>query len=444
MSLFQSLRIGATGLFAAQTGIEVASENIARADDPQYSRVRLLQESVGYRDLGVGLLGGGVRVSDLMRARDVFSDARYRNDTAQEHQFAHLASTLRTLETHIDALSDQSIGAHLDRFWDGWLEVANAPGDSSASSDLVQRAGQLVDRIHALDRTLTETRTQMAAEVSQTTGQINHLTARIAGLNSQIATSGGNTPLPLLDARDAALDELSALADVEIEDGGDRIRLEGLTLVEGRAATDLTMGDDGTLRVGSGGPTVRVHSGTLAALIEERDEILPGVQNDLDHFAASLAEQVNSLHRTGWSADGRHGSIDFFSGDTARSIEVNSAIRDHPTRVATGGSGKSGDNSIALALGELRDQPLTDGRTLAQTFDDLAVSVGLGASHAIASTEIASAMRAQSLAQRQATQGVNLDEEMVDMIALQTSYQAAARVVSTVDQLIESTLAMAG
>lgn len=398
----------------------------------------------------------GIEVSEILRNRDAFLDARYRDDRSTASQFGHMTATLGQLEALFDEVSGSGLGTVMGEFWDGWNEIANTPTDPTAKVSLVGKAEQLVTTFHNIESEVERERGRLDSEISYTVETVNTLTGQIASLNADIVavSKGGEISAnDLLDQRDALVDELAQIIDIDTAEGSNGIivRSGGLALVEGASAHRLELeteieGESFSSKIvyGGDGTGFAPRSGSLAAMLEERDEIIPEISAGLDEVAVGLIDAVNDIHREGYSADGQYTSLDFFTGDSARTIAVNETIAADPNRVATSESGLPGDNEIALQLAELRDRPVMDGATIGDRYNNLVLAIGIASQEAQFSESMAISLSIQSELQREEGKGVNLDEEMVDLISLQNAYQASATVVSTVDELIQSTLTMVG
>jgi flagellar hook-associated protein 1 FlgK len=454
MSLISTLHSSATGLYTSQLRLDLTATNIAHADDPNYSRQRATAESIGYRHVGAGWVGMGVRIAEITRARDSFLDSQYRNDLADSSRFDHLASNMERLESVFDELSGVGIGSTLDEFWNGWNELATAPTDETARANLIGVAGRLASGFADIHQSLADQAASTQQEVATTVTEINSLAGRIAALNGEISTVSGTPPNSLLDERDALFDELAQLTDISVGDNSNgtiTVRANGLVLVDGISANELqlrTTSDSGGLLhhviYSDDGTQLQPRGGRLKALMEEQEEILPSLSTDLDAVAEALIDEVNSIHRRGYSADGFYTGLDFFSGDSAATIAVNPYLAEDPNRIASSASGMAGDNEIALEMAELRDRPAVGNQSIGAAYNNLVLAVGIASEDAHFSASLASSIAAQTAMQRAGVQGVNIDEEMVDLISLQNAYQASAQVVQTVDELLQSTLALVG
>ena len=136
----------------------------------------------------------------------------------------------------------------------------------------------------------------------------------------------------------------------------------------------------------------------------------------------------------------------FFRGSDATDLDVSELVREDPRAVAAAGaSGAAGDNAAALALARLRDAPSNalGGESVtgfwSRQVERLAVRHG-GAREALAAD---AAVRDNLQAQQQAYSGVNADEEAVDLMSYQRAYQASARFISVVDEMMDTLLSIA-
>jgi flagellar hook-associated protein 1 FlgK len=176
---------------------------------------------------------------------------------------------------------------------------------------------------------------------------------------------------------------------------------------------------------------------------------LPDVRSRLDELAGALVAEVNALHATGTNPDGDTG-VDFFdpAGTTAWTMSLSAEVAASPDAVAAGTADTAGDyrggaNDVALALAGLRDAVLAPlGDTPGGYARDLVSSVGQSVRSALDAVEVQETLADQAEIRRMSFSGVSVDEELVRMIQFQTAYQAAARVVSTADEMLQSLFAM--
>jgi flagellar hook-associated protein 1 FlgK len=134
----------------------------------------------------------------------------------------------------------------------------------------------------------------------------------------------------------------------------------------------------------------------------------------------------------------------FFSGKNAADIAVNNTVVADPSMVAAAQNGDTGDNTNALALAGLGDAPINSlsGASLNQTYQSMINGIANSAASATTNAEAASTVQQTLQAQHDSLSGVSLDEEAVNLITQQRAYQGAARFISTVDQMMQTLLAI--
>ncbi len=129
----------------------------------------------------------------------------------------------------------------------------------------------------------------------------------------------------------------------------------------------------------------------------------------------------------------------FFSGRGASDIRINSVVRNDPGKFAASSGGIGEDSRNAERLATLLDSPLGSqgGDSLAVLYDRLTSNVAQGSAVA---KGVASGFRTFQSAlegQHLAVSGVNIDEEAIRMIGFQRTFQASARLISTLSELLD-------
>jgi flagellar hook-associated protein 1 FlgK len=134
----------------------------------------------------------------------------------------------------------------------------------------------------------------------------------------------------------------------------------------------------------------------------------------------------------------------FFTGSTAADIAVREEIADDPDAFAFSSTGSSGDNGVLLELLALQEQSsdALGGRTLGDRYSDVVASVGFEVVTAEASATSSRAVLESLTERRDSVAGVNIDEELVDMLRFEQSFQAAARYLSALNALEDSILSI--
>jgi len=130
----------------------------------------------------------------------------------------------------------------------------------------------------------------------------------------------------------------------------------------------------------------------------------------------------------------------FFTGDGAKNIGINSIVKDDPAKFAASGGGIAEDTAIAVQLANLLNAPLAslNGSNLAVQYDKVVGEVTQGSAVTKSVADGFRSFHGTLEGQLLAIQGVNIDEEAIKMISYQRAFQASARVVSTINELLET------
>ena len=184
--------------------------------------------------------------------------------------------------------------------------------------------------------------------------------------------------------------------------------------------------------------------GSFGGLMQVRDELIPGIIEDLDKLAYGLATEVNQVHQWGTGLDGISSRAFFTPPDqpTGAAASLSVAISDY-RQVAAGRSEATGDNSNALDLAALGEAKSINGdETFVEFYSSLASRVGMESRQ----NQLALSGSQDSLEQlnnlRDSKVGVSLEEEMINLIKYQRSFEASAKFVATIDEMMDSLLSL--
>jgi flagellar hook-associated protein 1 FlgK len=160
-----------------------------------------------------------------------------------------------------------------------------------------------------------------------------------------------------------------------------------------------------------------------------------------------MIESVNAIHRQGYGLDGST-NLDFFDSTftSAATIRLNFDIVDHTERIAASASGEAGDNVIALQMQELRNAKtmIRGSATMNEYYNSVVGELGVMSGQAKSFAANYELLVQQIDNTRQSVQGVSLDEEMTNMVKYQHAYDAAARVVTAMDQALSTVIGQMG
>lgn len=459
-SLNAILSVAKTGLLSQQLALQVTSHNLANATTEGYSRQRAELVPGTPLQLPEGLLGTGVRVADITRARDQLLDGIYRRESALFHGFQTQYQALSSVESVFGEIGATGLGDSLDAFWSAWSDLSNDPTSSAARAVVVSSGQALVDHFRRIDGSLDTVIGQEVERLRSSVGQVNDIIDQVAKLNVDIAAAraSGTSAPDLEDRRDVLLDQLATYVPIQVtprENGAVGVSVNGISVVEGVSHQTLSLTSSAgiwSLTTG-GGLTIPVSSGRIGGVLETVNNDFSRFRADLDTLAQGLVEAVNAIHVNGTNPFGATG-LNFFDdfGDpttvTAATLTLDPAIAADPENLAAGspdggGNYQAGANDIALALADLRTTApggILGVSTINGAYQDLVADVGLTASAARDAADNHSVLLASSGERRESVAGVATDEELVKVVQLQAAYAAASRIITVVDEMYQTLL----
>lgn len=463
MSGFSAMNTGVRGLAAAQRAMDVISQNIVNANTPGYSRQRVALASEGSTTSATFFSGnqtifGGVRVDGVTRIRDAFLEAAAVSASNTFQMLDARKSTLDGIEGMLGEPSDQGLASTLNDFFSSWSDVAQRPQDGALGAVVVQRGNAVGEQLKVLGSGLSARWTVARDELSNVVTQVNQMTSNLASLNARIRERSGEeqTPNDLLDQRDMLIRNIGDLigaTPVTGPDGSVGITLNGVQLVHDAFATPiqlegavslLDVGTDPLRLTWGGGNELRPAGGQGSGLLQTLTSDMPELLNQLNTIATTLRDGVNQLHSAGFTLNGTAGG-DFFAGTDALSIMV--AISDSSELALSSVSGTV-DGSNARVIGELADDALArnalGGPGPIEQWRSLVTGLGVTTQALQRATDVQQTVLTSAENAVEADSGVNLDEEMSNMLLYQRAYQASARVITAADELLETLISRTG
>ncbi|MCU1577836.1 MAG: flagellar biosynthesis protein FlgK [Rhodoglobus sp.] len=469
MSTFGGLSTAYTGLTAARAGIDVVGQNIANVNTEGYTRQRV-STSANPALAGIGPLdtlfrgGTGVTVDGITRLGNALLDTRVRA-TASSSGYADVASsTMDSIEATMHEPGDTGLASTLHDFWAAWQNVANNAAQPAAANVLLESAATLASRI---GQAYSETAEQWSTVRSQADGivtQVNALATQVAALNDQVrqVTATGGSANELIDQRAVLTTKLASLAGATVidrADGSADVLVGGNPLVTGGTARSLVI--TGASRLGDAnadpvtiewshrpGESADVSGGQLAATVAA---LSPGTATSggsivsaaeaYNALATQLATTVNTVHATGATPSGVTG-LAFFSFDASKPAALGLTVvpADASTIAAgiPGAGGASGGIADAIAaLGGSATGPDA-------AWSAFVVRVGIDTRRAADQADAATTAAASATSRQLSETSVDMDEETTQLLTYQQAYQAAARVMTAIDQMLDTLINRTG
>ncbi len=460
--LYGTLQLGQRAVQTQRQGIELAGHNIANVDNPAFARQRI-DVATGPTIISPdGIHATGVTTEQVQQVRNQILDTSIQQETSitsyletkntlLEQSKAKLGPTFLANLANGSGEQLSGIAEHLNGLFDGFQELANDVTSRSQRVALVGKAEALARDFNQVHQGITHIEAQISKELEASADDANGLLGEIARLNQSIEHAENRSSSPAHDLRDrrlAKLEELSKLANFQTSESETQtlsIHLDGETILEGAnilGQFQIAIDAEGKAQavLTTNDTQKAVTQGRMGALGSVASETLGPLAERLDQLASAIIGELNQIHQSGFGLEGSTGEP-LFVGNNAATIAVNQTLIDNPDRIqASSDANAIGDNTILRALsGAARNSFATlDGQTLNE---HLAGSIGSFVEELADTREQLDDQTAiQDLLQRQrnAVSGVSLDEEMTNLVKYQNAFEASARLVSVIDEMLQT------
>jgi len=470
LSLFGTLNLAARSMQNQMTGVEVSGQNLANVNTVGYTRQTVDIQTSPDINTSIGSEGTGADVVAIQQAVNQLLNTQIQGQQSTSGYWNAQQSALQSAQTSLNeflngtasatssttgnSTTDTGLSGQLTAFFNAFQAVATSPTSIPARQALVSQAQTLATTFNQINTQLNNTKTAINTTLGNDVTSANQLLSGIATLNKQIAVAqfSGGTPNDLLDEREQDLENLSQLATIQTStesNGAIDVSINGQNLVTGSQVTDtLQTFDAGSgqilVQTVNGGVNVTDSGGSIQGSADARDNVLTGLQAGISNLASTLITQVNTIQNAGYSLTGSTGA-DFFTGFNSADIAVNQAYVTNPSLVqASGSATATGDNSVALQLANLATtaQSGLNNLTFESSFNSSVATLGDSLQTANNQVSNQTAVSNMLSTQRSSTSGVNIDEEMTNLMGFQRAYEASAQLVTTVNQMMQTVIAM--
>ncbi len=443
--------IGRRSLSSYKSAIDVTSGNIANANNPGYTRRRVDLRNLTQTNGVLGRLGSGVEPGDLMRTRQRFAETALWRENAGLSKYQQSEALLQQVESIFGDSSSGGLSSVLSEFWNSWNDLANDP-ESDALRSLVKNKGQLLadSMNNTYNRTL-QFQQQIKPQITSTVNDINRIGQQLININKELRVS--NNP-DLMDSRDQLITDLSQMININVKekDNGEvSIFFGGHVLISDTKQNELSVDYNTDNIVQSVGVVFKdssykpeIEGGSLAGLVDTFNNKIPSYLDSLDTLAVKIAEKVNEKHVAGYNIAGTTGVNFFASGISgASSFKMNEAIVKDPTLIATRAATEGvGSNSVAESIFNLQFDTIVENQAPSDFFTNLISVIGSDIDNASFQRESHELITQSLQNQKDQVAGVSLDEEMTRLVQYEQAYQAAAKIINTVDQMLETVLSL--
>ena len=417
-------------------------------------------------------MGTGVQITSVERVYDGLLQQQLVSSSTTLGYDSTKSQVLQQIEPSFNETAQDGLGAAVSNFFSSWQDLTLNPGGYSERQAVISRSQTLTDNFHSISQTLNNTIANQDAALVPLTSSINATLKNIAQLNGQIKTTelvSGNAN-EIRDQRDQLVRDLSQQIGIkftENADGTTDIYVQNGAaknfLVQGVKSGNLTTGGTSpatTVNINDvAGATVAVDpnaatplytapdGGQLWATLQLRDKIIPNYLTQVDTLAKSITDAVNAVHSTGFSPTGWTRQNFFAPAAAVAGSAANFGLAaglTSSTIAASSSATLAGDNAKALAIAQLSSATTTGvpATTFNSFYSSFVSNLGLDVQSSKTSVTQDEAFSKQLSTLRDSNSGVSLDEELTNLVKYQRSYQASAKLISTVSDMMDVTLAM--
>jgi flagellar hook-associated protein 1 len=443
--LNSTLEIAKNTLLNQQVLIQTASHNISNADNKAYARQKVNVVTNPAERITAGWVGSGSHIDKITQIRDQYVEQQLMTSTAQQSDFSTRSSFLEQIGSYLNDDGNVGISSDLGKFWDAWDALSQNPEGIVERQGVVSATDTLVGTLRSTNEDLTALKQKIQSQTGDTVPKINDLLSKIAGYNKTITSleTSGQPANDLRDLRYQSLNDLSQMMGfsyTEEANGSVAVSLQdgstSVALVSNQNAGSLLY-DQGTGLVSykdaSGNiiaPTTNnLSGGSLAGLLAASQKTTDyGTQ--LNTMVGELITQVNDHY------DPVDHLQKVFDGSKAADIAVNGTFKNLTSINANYASDLAGLQNTQFV--NLQNSRFID------YLGNIQQQIGLDQQDATSRADFQDALAQQLETQRQSVSGVSIDEEMIDLLKYQQVYQAAAKIVSVTQQLLNTVIGMVG
>lgn len=414
--LLSTLNTAKSGMNVSQVAIQTTSHNISNINTPGYSRQRVNQSASSpysmpgkNSNFGAGQIGTGAQIDNVTRIRNSFYDYQYRSESHQYGNTSVKYEYFKNIEGIFNEPSDTAISSSLNSFFNSWSELSKDPQSSGVKSVVIENGKYLSNSINSAFKRLESLEEGLDKQSEYIMDEVNSMLSQLDKLekNIKIIQGSGKSPNDFLDQRDQLLDNLSFKLNINDKD-------VKATLKKAYDANGKVTLDDLTK---SG---VKI-SGELEGTLSMKQEI--------NKYKGGLKQLANTITSNVNKAAGQ----EIFKAKDGELISINPEMLQEPEKINV-------TADIALKVYELKSEKVNiNGKdmTINTFYNSMIQDLGQSSAAVIRDESNQSKLLENIDSSRSSVSGVSLDEEMISLVQLQHTYSANAKVMSTIDSLLD-------
>ncbi|MEL6344828.1 MAG: flagellar hook-associated protein FlgK [Myxococcota bacterium] len=451
MGVLDSISIGSTGLRAAAEAINVVSHNTVNSATDGYTRQQVLTSSNDPTLRGGLWAGQGVSTDDIARITDLFINERYIQAQGDAASAEASYRTWSIIEASV--ATDEGVAENLSAFFDSLSLLSSDPSDTGHRIAAVGAADDFAESVRITVENMTRIQDGLEEQLGSTVEGVNDIIRRVAELNGFVQHGGGAPDL--IDERDRLVGELAERFGARVDlrpNGGATVFIGGHAVVMNDNAREIEMDISGdspafTISADKGEIDITEDIGGSVGGILEGWEGAQGIKDDLDTFVSQFAAAFNAQHQAGYDKDSNPGG-DFFTfstTDPAATLSVSSLLVEDADRIALAANtpANAGDRGNLDQLIGLADDAIIDGETPEIFLSQVYTRLGEATRNAERAWKAEDTALDDASVLRSSISGVDLDEEAANLLGWQAAYQAASRVISASNSMLDELMNIA-
>ncbi|GCF67345.1 MULTISPECIES: flagellar hook-associated protein FlgK [Bacillus] len=416
-----------SGMLAAQMGLQTTKQNLSNIHTPGYVRqaVNITSAGAGNGHIPAQRIGYGVQVLGVDRITDEVKTKQYNDQLSQFSYYAYMNSTLSRVESMVGVTGKNSLSSLMDGFFNAFREVAKNPEQSNYYDTLIAETGKFTSQVNRLAKNLATAEIQTTEDIEAHVNEFNRLAASLAEANKKIGQAGTQVPNQLLDERDRIVTEMSKYANIEVSYESMNpniasVRMNGVLTVNGQDAYPIQLNKEKEpMSVEIYGSEIPLTSGAIQSAIDTKAKIA-GYKKNLEDLMSSVKNQVNTVM-----------GKDFFVGDYAQEMKLNPEFAQDVSKMKISAE-------TANKLAGITDGDYKEGLSYKQALDQFIVGIASDKSAVNAYQSIHGDLLDGIQQEKMSIEGVNMEEEMVNLMAYQKYFVANSKAISTMNEVFDS------
>ncbi|SLJ98149.1 flagellar hook-associated protein FlgK [Bacillus toyonensis] len=416
-----------SGMLAAQMGLQTTKQNLSNIHTPGYVRQMVNYGSVGASNghTPEQRIGYGVQTLGVDRITDEVKTKQFNDQLSQLSYYNYMNSTLSRVESMVGTTGKNSLSSLMDGFFNAFREVAKNPEQPNYYDTLISETGKFTSQVNRLAKNLDTVEAQTTEDIEAHVNEFNRLAASLAEANKKIGQAGTQVPNQLLDERDRIVTEMSKYANIEVSYESMNpniasVRMNGVLTVSGQDTYPLQLNKEkDPMSVEIYGSEISVTSGAIKSAIDTKAKIVEYKKN-LEGLMSSVKNQVNTVM-----------GKDFFVGDYAKDMKLNPEFAKDISKMKI--SAETANKLAAITDGDYKE-----GLSYKQALDQFIVGVASDKSAVNAYQKIHGDLLEGIQQEKMGVEGVNMEEEMVNLMAFQKYFVANSKAITTMNEVFDS------